>query len=250
MRIGLFGDIHGNLVALDAVLAALRHERLDHLVCLGDVATTGPQPHETVARLRELGCVVVRGNWDDWMLEIRDGRRSPDGCRPMDLWCGAQLTAADLRFLDTFLPTYELPLPNGTALVCYHGAPRDYNQYLSYVTPDEELDRVLEGRRTGIMAGGHTHMAMLRRHRQALVLNPGSVSENWNFSRWPQQRLFNPHAEYAVVDCDAGQVRVTFQQVAIDVEAVIAAAYACGMPAPEPWVASWQRTPSERRGAP
>src|SRR5262249_21132615 len=84
MRIGLFGDIHGNLVALDAVLDALQRERPDHLICLGDVATTGPWPHEVTARVGALGCPIVRGNWDDWMLEIRDGRRSPAGCRPMD----------------------------------------------------------------------------------------------------------------------------------------------------------------------
>jgi predicted phosphodiesterase len=242
MRIGLFGDIHGNLVALDAVLTELRRDQPDCLICLGDVATTGPQPHEVTERVRRLGCAVVRGNWDDWMLQIRDGRRSPAGCRPMDLWCAEQLTAADLAFLDSFLPTVELQLPTGAALFCYHGSPRDYNKYISYATPDEELDRLLGGRRTGIMAGGHTHMTMLRRHGDALVINPGSISENWNFSRWPEQRLFNPHAEYAVVDCAAGgDIRVTFKRVAIDVEAVGAAAYACGMPGAEAWMASWLR---------
>jgi len=241
MRIGLFGDIHGNLVALDAMLDALQREQPDQLICLGDVTTTGPWPHEVAERVRGLGCPVVRGNWDDWMLEICDGRRSPEGCRPMDLWCAAQLTATDLEFLDTFPLTFELPLPNGTALLCYHGTPHDYNQAITSGTPYEDVDTMLDGRRTGIMAGGHTHMTMLRRHGDALVINPGSISENWHLSQWPAKRLFNPYAEYAVLDCGAGEICVTFRQAAINVDAVIAAAHERDMPDAEPWAAAWLR---------
>ncbi len=241
MRIGLFGDIHGNLVALDAVLDDLRHEKPDHLICLGDVATTGPWPHEVTERVRNLGCPVVRGNWDDWMLEIRDGRRSPEGCRPMDLWCAAQLTTKDLAFLETFPMTCEVPLPDGTTLFCYHGAPHSYHDLITSGTANEDVDRLLDGRHTGVMAGGHTHMAMLRRHGDALIINPGSISENWNFSQWPNRRLFNAHAEYALLDCDDRHVRVTFQQVKIDAAAVIAAAYEHGMPDADTWAATWLR---------
>ena len=61
-------DIHGNLPALEAVLAELERETVDELVCLGDVAL-GPHPSKTVARVRGLGCPVVMGNWDAWVLE-------------------------------------------------------------------------------------------------------------------------------------------------------------------------------------
>jgi hypothetical protein len=61
-RIGIFGDIHGNGVAFEAVLAGLRAEHIEQFVCLGDVAATGPQPGEVVRRLRELNCPVVMGN--------------------------------------------------------------------------------------------------------------------------------------------------------------------------------------------
>ncbi|NIW96181.1 MAG: hypothetical protein GWN20_25895, partial [Phycisphaerae bacterium] len=68
MRLAIISDIHGNLIALEAVLAVLAQEEIDQMVCLGDVAATGPQPHETIARLRELNCPVVMGNTDDWLL--------------------------------------------------------------------------------------------------------------------------------------------------------------------------------------
>ena len=68
MRIGLIADIHGNLIALETVLAELAREPLDQMVCLGDVAALGPQPGEALARLRALGCPVVMGNTDAWLL--------------------------------------------------------------------------------------------------------------------------------------------------------------------------------------
>jgi predicted phosphodiesterase len=63
VRLGLISDIHGNRLALDAVLNELEREGVDEFVCLGDVAV-GPQPAEAIQRVRELGCPVVMGNWD------------------------------------------------------------------------------------------------------------------------------------------------------------------------------------------
>ena len=241
MRIGLFGDVHANLVALDTVLQQLAADRPDQLVCLGDLAITGPHPHEVVERVQALGCPVVRGNWEDWALDARSGRCSYDGYRPVDRWCAERLTGADLEFLATSTPTVELELPGGEMLLCYHGSPRDYNDVISATTSHEALDQMLGGRQTGILAGGHTHLAMLRRHGEALIINPGSISENWNFTVWPERSLFNAHAEYALIDYQDGDARVAFRRLAIDAEAVIAAAYERGMPGANEWAASWRR---------
>src|SRR5256885_15816827 len=81
MRLGLISDIHGNLLALDAVLDELNESGMDRLVCLGDVAA-GPEPRATIERLRGVGCPVVRGNWDTWGLE---------GVPPLQLQAGAEL---------------------------------------------------------------------------------------------------------------------------------------------------------------
>src|SRR5215210_5908656 len=67
MRIALIGDIHGNLLALDAVLAEVAGE-VDGMLCLGDVAV-GPQPVEALERVRGLNCPVLMGNWDAWFLD-------------------------------------------------------------------------------------------------------------------------------------------------------------------------------------
>src|SRR5690349_17179247 len=68
MRIAVISDIHGNCLALDAVLADLQRDGVDWIVCLGDAIQGGAQPAETVARLRDLGCPIVMGNADAWLL--------------------------------------------------------------------------------------------------------------------------------------------------------------------------------------
>jgi|SRR5579884_799124 len=72
MRVAVISDIHGNAFALDAVLADMRGQRVDSIVCLGDAIQGRAQPAETVGRLRELGCPVVMGNADAWLLTGRE----------------------------------------------------------------------------------------------------------------------------------------------------------------------------------
>jgi predicted phosphodiesterase len=67
-RVALLADIHGNAVALEAVLRELERQRIDQVIRLGDVFATGPQPQAVLASMRRLGCPVVMGNADAWCL--------------------------------------------------------------------------------------------------------------------------------------------------------------------------------------
>src|SRR5215475_6276120 len=112
MRIAIIADIHANRVALDAVLADIEALRPEQIVYLGDVAATGPQPRQVVARLRALGCPVVMGNADAWLLAPATEEAADEDTRKIleiDHWCAAQLAPADLAYLRTFAPTVELP---------------------------------------------------------------------------------------------------------------------------------------------
>ena len=84
MRIAIIANIHANRVALDAVLADIEALRPEQIVCLGDVAATGPQPRQAVERLRALGCPVVMGNADAWLL---DPQPFETGAAPCVLSC-------------------------------------------------------------------------------------------------------------------------------------------------------------------
>ena len=104
MRVALISDIHGNHVALDAVLADIDGAGVDQVICLGDVATLGPQPKEVVQKVRDLGCPCILGNHDAFLLDtalVHGYTGESDIVRAVD-WARSQLTEEDLDFVKTF----------------------------------------------------------------------------------------------------------------------------------------------------
>jgi putative phosphoesterase len=231
VRTALIADIHGNVVALRAVLEDVR-SHADRVVCLGDVAATGPQPAEAVEAVAELGCDVVMGNTDEWLLSPTDEAIEDDDTRriaEIDLWAREQLTADHLAELRRYQARVELD-----GLLCYHGSPRSNTEVILSTTPDPELAQMVAGYERRVLAGGHTHVTMLRRFRGSLVVNPGSVG--MPFEQTARETFRNPPwAEYAVVD----GTDVDFRRVAVDVGAVTEAARASGMPNAGWWVKDW-----------
>src|SRR5579871_5960253 len=108
MRLGLIADIHGNLLALDVVLQALAEEQVDRIICLGDIGSLGPQPREVIGRLRQLGCPIVLGNTDAWLLEppVATPAIPEEGrvLREINRWCADQLEAEDRAYLQSLPP--------------------------------------------------------------------------------------------------------------------------------------------------
>ncbi len=240
MRIGLIADIHGNDIALDAVLAELSRRAVDELICLGDVAALGPQPREVIARLRALGCPVVMGNTDAWLLAPPPITGADEIDHAITRWCVAQLTDEDRAYVGAFPTVIERSLGSGRALLCFHGSPRSFDDTIIATTPADDLDAMLNGYDAAMMAGGHTHIPMLRRHRDCQIINTGSVGlpgigavRPYNHDvRW---------AEYAVLDVEGDHTHISFYRTALDVEKMIEAAYASGMPEPAWWASLWQR---------
>ena len=242
MRIALLSDIHGNLVALDAVLARLEVARVDRIVCLGDVAIFGPQPTETLARVRRLQCPVVMGNTDAWALTP-----APHPARneettyynAVEAWGAQQLDDGDRGFIRTFEDTLDLSLPDGRLLRCYHGSPASYHEAILATTAEETLNRHFADPRLVVAAGGHTHIAMIRRHRHLLVVNPGSVGLPYEKSA-DGKRDRNPGwAEYALVDASADELHVTLHRTPIDVDRLLSVAQKSGMPHVRWWSRDW-----------
>lgn len=242
MRVGLIADIHGNLPALDAVLADLEGEQVDITVCLGDVAATGPFPVESIRRVRELDPPVVKGNTDAFLLEPGPSDTDDENVRrieEIDRWCAEQLSAADLDFLAGFQPTVDVPLGDDANLLCFHGSPRSYDHIISATTPDEDLDLMLNGQRATVLAGGHWHFQLLRRHQDMLLINPGSIGLAYDVSPDGEVRV-PARAEYAVLSWEDGRLGVDLRRVPYDRDVTVRAMFERDMPHAEWWSAGWR----------
>jgi putative phosphoesterase len=245
MRIALLSDIHGNLVALKAVLADMRAASPDMIVCLGDVGADGPDPRGVLAELQAFQASFIMGNADEQLLDphialfVAPNEDTPKFQAVWE-WGAAQLNADERAFVQSFQPTISIPLSDDLGVLCYHGSPRSNVEAIHATTPDETLDSYFEGQSARIMIGGHTHQAFLRRHRHHWVINPGSIGLpfEWNPQR---NQMINPaRAEYALLTWQAGQWSVDLRAIPFDLEAYITSVHQSGMPYADWLLSDWQ----------
>jgi putative phosphoesterase len=169
VRVAALHDVHGNLPALEAVLADVEREGIDLIVFGGDVAA-GLLPVETVERLMEVrGARFVMGNADRVLVEIFDGGAAPEGGL-IDAWCAGELNRRHRDFLASFEPTVVI----GDVCFC-HATPLADEPIFTRVTPDERVRELLGELAQTVVVCGHTHMQFDRVVNGTRVVNAGSV---------------------------------------------------------------------------
>ena len=243
-RIALISDIHGNLTALEVVLADIERHNAEQIVCLGDVAQEGPQPVAVIHRLRDLDIPVIKGNTDDWLVNPKPKKARSEKDRQeiaIGQWVRAQLTDRELALLQAYAQTLTFDL-GGASLLCYHGSPLSCEHLIRPTTPAKRLKELFDGRNEALFAGGHTHEAMIRRFGPSLILNPGSVgapvverrisSEDDTYPSW---------AEYALIESNGADLHVTLRRVPYALDAFAAAVRASGIPHPDFLLKGWRQ---------
>lgn len=231
-RIALISDIHGNEIALQGVIRSIRAQGVDELVCLGDVATLGVAPAEVLDMLRMEGCPCIAGNHDDYLLgaSLEDGHASTSVLRDAILWCRDVVSRPQLEFVRTFGDGLTLPLGKQHRLQLFHGSPSSNLVNLLPDTSAQALEQLLGEGRSEVMAGGHTHIQMLRQHQGSLLINPGSVGAPFREYPVAGPPVILPHAEYAIVEARGADINVMMQRVALDRVALARAAVASKNP--------------------
>jgi putative phosphoesterase len=166
----LLYDIHGNLPALEAVLADAQSAGTKSYVLGGDYALFGAWPAEAVTRLRELDAAWIRGNTDRWLINASDAPDTPHLERSL-AYCGDLLGDAVCRELGSLPATAEL----ADTLIC-HASPRsDMETFLPEPQPAEVEQAMLAGAEQEVIVFGHSHLQFERELGGHLLVNPGSV---------------------------------------------------------------------------
>lgn len=177
--VALVSDIHGNLPALEAVVADVRRWRPDAVYVLGDMTNGACWSAEVLDLVGHLGWPMLVGNHDDAVLQLGTARMEPryaDRRHYAALWWTRQsLSPRHLTTLEGLPLERRLTTPDAPPLRLLHGLPGDFFRGFRPETPEAwaitRLARVSEA----AVAGGHTHVAMERRIGRWLVLNSGSV---------------------------------------------------------------------------
>ena len=220
MRIAALYDIHGNLPALEAVLADVKEAEADTLLIGGDVVP-GPMPSECLDLIaaQELPTRFIRGNGEADVVAVYDGEiptRVPDAFRGVIRWVAERLSRSQRDWLASWPLTASLPeSPWGEVLFC-HATPRDDNEIFTERTPTERLLPVFEATGASVVICGHTHMPFDRAVGAIRIVNAGSVGLPFG----------DPAASWALVEPDA----ITLRRTDYDVDRATARAAATGYP--------------------
>jgi putative phosphoesterase len=227
-RVTIFGDIHGNLPALESVLADIDAQGLTPLYCLGDLVGYGTFPNEVTQIIGQRNIPTLLGNYDQGV-----GYSSDDcGCaytskkaealgKRSIAWTNEHTTAENKLFLRQL--TDQIPLPlGGLRVQLVHGSPRKINEYLYEDRPNATMERLLDLAQADVLLCGHTHIPYHRvlpsgRH----VVNAGSVGK-------PKDG--NPEACYVVLEATDNKLNVTFRRVPYDIERAAKAIEGSDMP--------------------
>jgi len=210
-----FSDVHANLHALQAVLADIRGQSADKVVCLGDLVGYGAFPNEVIEAVRGAQIPTIAGNYDDGVGFGREGcgcAYTTAGDRERGdrslCWTQSVVTAENQAWLRA-LPRELRFAADGKRVLCLHGSPRRINEYLYQDRPERSLLRMFEGVDAQVVLCGHTHLPYQRRIGAVELINVGSAGK-------PKDG--DPRAVYALVAIGPA-VRATFRRVEYDVEA-------------------------------
>jgi predicted phosphodiesterase len=208
-RWAVVSDIHGNLPALQAVLAEIACERVERTVNLGDIVSGPLWPRETAVALRALALPTIRGNHERQLLTL-----AREHMAAADAFAAAQIAGDDRDWLAGLPATLDL----GHGVWCCHGTPTsDLQYFLETVTPDlgghgspgvraaraDEVAARLGAIAAPLVLCGHTHMPRLAQCGATLVVNPGSVGLPAFDDDHPFAHLMEtgtPHARWALVE--------------------------------------------------
>lgn len=246
MRIGFISDIHGSFTALEAVLADIKQEGIDQLICLGDTVSLGPQPCEVLGALKEWNAVTIMGNHDQAILDPAHAAdfEITSHLIPDLEWGVEHLSGTEMDFIRTFKQMHTVQFDNGIELLAFHGSPKSTTDLIVATTPQEKLDELFAGQGASVFIGGHSHIQMHRRNGKNLILNSGSVGNAflYPFSPGNPPRLL-PWAEYAIIEQDGNFLRCDMRRAYFDIEKLLGLVKKSGLPGTDWWFRQYAETP-------
>jgi len=208
-RVAVLGDVHGNTVALLAVLQELAAENVDLVVWTGDLSW-GSEPGETLALVRSVDVSArhVRGNGERALLDLRDGRF--DAPTERETWMLAQHTEDDLSFVESFEHSHSVEIQDLGVTYFTHGSPRSDEELLTERTPEKRIREATREITERVLVTGHTHCQYDREVAGLRTLNPGSVGLPYEGRPGAYWALLGPDVELrrTEYDVDAAVARM------------------------------------------
>lgn len=207
-RLAILSDVHGNLPALEAVIADMAPFQPDQVIVSGDLINIGPFSAQVMQRVTDLGWATIRGNHEYYLLE----HNTPHEPESRQRWVTLPLLHEQLKgrwynHIAALPDDLTLYYPDAPPIRVFHGLPGDPFQALTRTSSDDEVRAALAGVEESTTISGHYHLSFEHHVDGWHSLNPGSLGA-------PLDGLQD--ANYLILDSDGDGWRATFRRVAVD----------------------------------
>lgn len=222
MILGVISDVHANVLALEAVVKAMRGRGVESILCLGDLVGYGPSPNETVDMIRSEGIMCTLGAADERIAFdfARHGTPRVGVADEILEWTREVIEPRHVEFLRTLPVQRRVTTPAGR-LRFFHGSPETPAERLNLNQDPSSLAKLLERTRCTILCAGGSHVPFYRQTAAGWVVNPGSVGLALNGE---------PGADYAILSVSEDLITVSMDKVEYDYAAVAFDIIAWGLP--------------------
>lgn len=216
MKIAFISDIHGNAVALDAVLTDIKKKGVNQIYVLGDICYRGPEPKRSLDLVRSLHTEVIKGNADEWVVRgVREGEVPDKALELMNRerdWTVAHIEPSDIEYLRNLPTSLGLNI-DGVEIAAYHATPESLFEIVLPHAEDEKMEEtMMKPAGSKIYVYAHIHRPYIRFIKGKVIMNIGSVG-------LPFDGLTK--ASYGLVEIEKGNLRTSIERVSFDIEKVI-----------------------------
>lgn len=211
MKIAAISDIHGNIYSLMKVLEDIDEQKVDLVVCLGDLVGYGPHPNEVIALIKRRDIPCIKGNYDASVVDggftfIRDTSINSFSLP----WAVEEVRASNKYYLSQ-LPTkldYDI---NGVKVIFTHGSPYKINEYL--FEDGENTKKVMEEISEDVLICAHTHIPSYKKFGNKVFINVGSVGK---------PKIGRPNATYALIEIKEDKtIDVKFRELEYEYKRIV-----------------------------
>ncbi|MDU5105139.1 metallophosphoesterase family protein [Clostridium sp.] len=221
MKIAAISDIHGNIYSLMKVLEDIDDQKVDLVVCLGDLVGYGPHPNEVIALIKRREIPCIKGNYDSSVVDgaftfIRD-----TSINSFSLPWNVEEVRASNKYYLSQLPTklnYDI---NGVKVIFTHGSPDKISEYL--FEDGENTKKVMDEISEDVLICAHTHIPSYKKFGNKVFINVGSVGK---------PKIGRPNATYALIEIKEDKtIDVKFRELEYDYKKIVKDAQMLHFPA-------------------
>lgn len=210
MRIAAISDIHGNIYALMKTLEDIDEQKVDMIVCLGDLVGYGPHPNEVIALIRRRNLPCIKGNYDASVVDGAFSYIRDTEINSFSLPWNCQEVRESNKFYLNQLPEFLEYKVDDLKIKFVHGSPNKISEYL--FSDAENTQKIMEDLKEDVLVCAHTHIPSIKEFNNKLFINVGSVGK---------PKIGRPNITYCILDIENNTVKSRIRELEYEYKRIV-----------------------------